>query len=47
MFFRDTGDGRKTILILYVDDIILIGNNREEIERLKKTLASEFDVKDL
>lgn len=37
----------KTILIVYVDDIILIGENVMEIERLKKHLATEFEVKDL
>ena len=34
------------ILIVYVDDIILIGDNIGEVERLK-VLATEFEVKDL
>lgn len=38
--FFDTRDGRKTIMIIYIDDIILTGDNFEEIERLKKTLPS-------
>ena len=36
-----------TILIVYVDDIILIGDNIGEVERLKKVLATEFEVNDL
>jgi phosphoenolpyruvate carboxylase len=34
------------ILIIYVDDIILIGDH-EELVRLKKLLAKEFETKDL
>jgi phosphoenolpyruvate carboxylase len=34
------------ILIIYVDDIILIGDY-EELVRLKKLLAKEFETKDL
>jgi phosphoenolpyruvate carboxylase len=34
------------ILIVYVDDIILIGDY-EELVRLKKLLAKEFETKDL
>lgn len=40
-------DGKKAILILYVDDIILIGDNTVEMERLKISLAIGFEVKDL
>ena len=36
-----------TILIVYVDDIILIGDNTGEVERLKKVFAIEFEEKDL
>lgn len=37
MFFRYIVDGRKTILRVYIDDIILTGrDNLEEIERLNK-----------
>jgi hypothetical protein len=35
------------ILIVYVDDIIITGNDDKEIEDLKKKLAKEFKVKDL
>ena len=34
------------ILIVYVDDIILTSNYEEELVRLKKLLAKEFEIKD-
>ena len=46
MFFKQR-NGKKTILIVYVDDIILTGDDIEEMGRLKKVLATEFEVKDL
>ena len=36
-----------TILIVYVDDIILTRDDTREVERLKKVLATKFEVKDL
>ncbi|XP_022853510.1 uncharacterized protein LOC111374981 [Olea europaea var. sylvestris] len=45
--FYHLSRGVKTILIVYVDDIILTGDNIGEMERLKKCLATEFEVKDL
>ena len=47
MFFKQSNDGRMTILIVYVDDIILTRDDTREVERLKKVLATEFEVKDL
>ena len=46
MFFKHQG-GKKAILIVYVDDIILTGDDIEEISRIKGTLAATFEVKDL
>ncbi|CAA0818855.1 cysteine-rich RLK (RECEPTOR-like protein kinase) 8 [Striga hermonthica] len=36
-----------TCLIIYVDDMILTGNDSEEIIRLKENLFEEFEMKDL
>ena len=46
MFFKHR-NGKKTILIVYVDDIILTEGDIEEMGRLKKVLATEFEMKDL
>ena len=35
------------MLIVYVDSIILIGDDSLELERLKKALTREFEIKDL
>lgn len=45
MFFQQSKNGAKTIMVVYVDDIILIKDNTTEMERLKKCLAIEFKVK--
>ena len=34
-------------LIVYVDDIIVTGNDKGEIQRLKTYLSNEFEIKDL
>ncbi|KAF5467582.1 hypothetical protein F2P56_011820 [Juglans regia] len=47
MFYRHTGGDKVAILIVYVDDIILTGDDSNELERLKKILAKEFEIKDL
>ncbi|KAJ4700964.1 Retrovirus-related Pol polyprotein from transposon TNT 1-94 [Melia azedarach] len=47
MFIKQSSTERKTILILYVDDIILTGDYEEETLELKKFLAKEFEIKDL
>jgi len=46
LFYRHSG--RKiTILAVYVDDIIITGDDEGEIKRLKENLSKEFEVKDL
>ncbi|KAA3484108.1 protein fluG-like [Gossypium australe] len=39
--------GKTTLLIVYIDNIIMTGDDREEMARLKKQLAQEFKIKDL
>jgi hypothetical protein len=36
-----------SILAFYVDDIIITGDDQEEMKRLKECLSNEFEVKDL
>ena len=36
-----------TLLIVYVDDMIVIGSNSTKIEKLQSYLAKEFEMKDL
>ena len=47
MFYKHNRQGKVAILIVYVDDIVLTGDDNEELERLKKRLAAEFEIKDL
>jgi hypothetical protein len=35
------------ILCIYVDDLLLFAHTRDEVERLKRQLSDEFDMKDL
>ncbi|XP_058075568.1 uncharacterized mitochondrial protein AtMg00810-like [Magnolia sinica] len=39
--------GKVTALIVYVDDMIITGDNEEEISLLQKQLATEFEMKNL
>ena len=47
LFVKSSPEGKIAILIVYVDDIILTGNDAREIVKLKKLLAAEFEIKDL
>ena len=47
VYFRRLLDRDFIYLLLYVDDMLIASKNRDEIERLKKRLAFEFEVKDL
>ncbi|XP_043714467.1 uncharacterized mitochondrial protein AtMg00810-like [Telopea speciosissima] len=46
LFIKRTS-GHITILIVYVDDIVITGSSMEGISFLKKFMAQEFEIKDL
>ena len=45
LFFKRGQDSKIAILIVYVDDIIVTGNDPKEIRNLKRHLTSNFDIK--
>jgi hypothetical protein len=45
--FYQKNNGKLTVLIVYVDDIVITGDDDKGIESLKKHLTKEFEVKDL
>lgn len=45
--YTDIKEGKITILAVYVDDIIITGDDKEEIAILKECLGKAFEVKDL
>ena len=46
LFYRHK-EGKITILAIYVNDIIITGDDKEKIARLKVCLGKAFEVKDL
>jgi len=46
LFIR-TGNHFFTALLIYVDDIMLVGNNLQEIQHVKTHLHNSFSIKDL
>ena len=46
VYIKDTENGY-VILCLYVDDILIIGNNDKMIKSTKNMLNSKFDMKDM
>ena len=46
LFVKHTGT-KISILIVYVDDIVVTGDDVEEILKLKRTLGTTFEVKDM
>ena len=47
LFYKHSKDGKLAILIVYVDDIIVTGDDHVKLGALKKYLAAEFELKDL
>ncbi|KAK6150350.1 hypothetical protein DH2020_015282 [Rehmannia glutinosa] len=47
LFFKNFDNGEIVVLTVYVDDIVLTGNHKEEIKQLKEVMAMEFEIKDL
>ena len=43
--FINSSEGSFTEVLVYVDDIILVGNNKEEIDRVKEVLNKTFKIK--
>ena len=46
LFFKRDGDDI-TLLIVYVDDMIVSGSSLKEVEKLLNHLTKEFEMKDL
>ncbi|KAL4271938.1 hypothetical protein GQ457_13G028490 [Hibiscus cannabinus] len=46
-YFKRFGENDFVILLLYVDDMLVTGPNKDHIEELKARLAREFEMKDL
>lgn len=46
MFVKSSAEGKKVILIVSVDDIILTSDHIEEIKTLKDFKVQEFEIKD-
>ena len=47
VYIRKILDGNFIILLLYVDDMLIVGQNVKLISRLKGELAQSFEIKDL
>ena len=46
LFYRKRHE-KIAVLIIYVDDMIITGDDQDEIDRLEKRLSEEFEMKDL
>ena len=47
VYVRRFPDDKFIILLLYVDDILIVGQNADMIQKLKMELSKTFDMKDL
>ena len=46
-YYKRFEDNDFIILLLYVDDMLVAGSNKDRIQELKAQLAREFEMKDL
>lgn len=46
LFYKKPGDSISLVAV-YMDDILLTGNNLQELQDLKQFLDTEFKIKDL
>ena len=47
LFVHHSATGGMTALLVYVDDIIVIDNDMEDMEFLRGCLVKEFEIKEL
>ncbi|KAA0035041.1 Cysteine-rich RLK (receptor-like protein kinase) 8 [Cucumis melo var. makuwa] len=47
LFTKVSKTGKIDVLIVYADDIVLIGDDQTEISQLKQRMSDEFEIKDL
>ena len=47
VFYHHSSTGKCIYLIVYVDDIVITGSDRDGIQKLKQHLFSHFQTKDL
>lgn len=47
LFFKHLQRGKLIVLLVYVDDIIVTGNDLVERQLLKEKLFAEFEMKDI
>ncbi|WZZ70528.1 hypothetical protein YC2023_081898 [Brassica napus] len=47
VYMKQLSSGEGIYLLLYVDDMSIAANSKEEIQNLKESLKSEFEMKDL
>ena len=47
IFIYTNDKDEKTCIALYVDDFIIVGENENNITRIKQLLTEQFDMKDL
>jgi len=47
VYYNKIPEGNYIYLLLYVDDMLIISKSRSTIDKLKKDLSSEFEMKDL